>query len=123
VLIFRLNAPVYYANALSVRAGVEQRIEAQEAPPRTVVLDLSVQDSLDITSAEMFAKLVAKLQQAGIEVVVAEVHAPVLAFARKSGLLAHLGPERIFPTVDAAMDALADPDPPSPQTVTATGDL
>jgi SulP family sulfate permease len=120
VLIFRLNAPVYYANALSVRTAVEQIVHAQEVPPRTVVLDLSVQDSLDITSAEMLAKLVAKLQQAGTEVVAAEVHAPVLAFARKSGLLAHLGPERIFRTVDAAVDALAGPDPPFPQPVRAT---
>jgi len=121
VLVFRLDAPVYYANALSVRAGIEEIVQSEEVPPRTVVLDLSVQDSLDVTSAEMLAKLVAKLQQAGTEVVAAEVHAPVLAFARKTGLLAQLGPERVFPTVDTAMDALAGQSTPSAHAVPATG--
>jgi MFS superfamily sulfate permease-like transporter len=117
VLVVRLNAPLYYANALGVRAGIEEMVQAEEVPPRAVVLDLSAQDSLDVTSAEMLAKLFAKLQQAGTEAVAAEVHAPVLAFARKSGLLAQLGPERVFPTVDAAMDALGGPDLPSPRAV------
>ncbi|HET6850546.1 MAG TPA: SulP family inorganic anion transporter, partial [Gaiellales bacterium] len=77
VLVIRFDAPIYYANALSVRGQIEEIVQAEDMPPRAVVLDASVQDSLDITSAEMLTKLVAKLEQAGIEVAAAEVHAPV----------------------------------------------
>ncbi|HET6849534.1 MAG TPA: SulP family inorganic anion transporter, partial [Gaiellales bacterium] len=120
VLIIRFDAPIYYANALSFRGQIEEIVQAEDMPPRAVVLDASVQDSLDITSAEMLTKLVAKLEQAGIEVAAAEVHAPVLAFARTSGLLAALGSERVFPTVDAAVRALDNADALSPSAVPAT---
>lgn len=106
VLIIRLDAPIYYANALSVRAGIEDLVKAERAPPRAVVLDASVQDSLDLTSAEMLVKLITKLQRAGIDVAAAEVHAPVLEFARTSGLLAQLGSDHVFATVGAAVRAL-----------------
>ncbi len=109
ILIIRLDAPIYYANALTVRARIEEIVRAEDVPPTAVVLDASVQDALDITSAEMLVKLIAKLQQAGIEVAAAEVHAPVLDFARTTGVLAQLGPERVFPTVDAAVHALKKP--------------
>jgi MFS superfamily sulfate permease-like transporter len=121
VLVIRFDAPIYYANALSVRGRIEEIVQAEDVPPRAIVLDASVQDALDVTSAEMLTKLVAKLQQAGIEIAAAEVHAPVLAFARTSGLLAALGPERVFPTVDAAVHGLArDPETPFSSAVPAT---
>jgi sulfate permease, SulP family len=114
VLVVRLDAPIYYANALTVGAAIETMVKAEETPPRAVVLDTSVQDSLDITSAEMLEKLVGKLRRAGVDVAAAEVHAPVLDFARTTGLLERLGPEHVFPTVDAAVDTLAGRAGPSP---------
>ena len=106
VLIVRLDAPIYYANALTVRAEIQRLVEAERPAPQGLVLDASAQDSLDVTSAEMLAKLITRIQQAGIEVVAAEVHAPVIEFARATGLLAVLGMEHVFPTVDAAVEAM-----------------
>lgn len=116
ILIVRLDAPIYFANALTVRAGIEEIIKTADVPPYAVVLDSSVQDSLDITSAEMLVKLIAKLQQAGIAVAAAEVHAPVLDFARTTGLLTQLGADHVFPTVDAAVHALEGRRPAAPST-------
>lgn len=119
VLVVRIDAPIYFASALSVSAGIGAIIEAEDVPPHALVLDASSQDSLDITSAEELGKLVARLQHAGIEVVWAEVHQPVLEFARTSGLV-RLDPDHVFPTVDAAVQALgsrrAAPPPVSPST-------
>lgn len=120
ILVVRFDAPIYYANALSIRGRIEELIQADDVPPRAVVLDASVQDSLDLTSAEMLAKLVAKLKQAGTEVAVAEVHAPVLAFARTSGLLAVVGADSVYPTVDAAVHAVSGSETPFPPVVRTT---
>ena len=120
ILVVRFDAPIYYANALSIRARIEELIQADDVPPRAVVLDASVQDSLDLTSAEMLSKLVAKLKQAGTEVAVAEVHAPVLAFARTSGLLAVVGADSVYPTVDAAVHAVSGSETPFPPVVRTT---
>jgi MFS superfamily sulfate permease-like transporter len=81
-------------------------VETADPRPRAVVFDATALDSLDITSAEMLEKLVTKLRAEGIDLVAAEVHAPVLAFARRTGLLAALGENHIYPTVDAAVHAL-----------------
>jgi high affinity sulfate transporter 1 len=106
VLVVRLDAPLYYANALTVSDHLLGAVEAADPKPRAVVFDATALDSLDITSAEMLEKLVTKLRANGIELVVAEAHAPVVAFARRTGLLAHLGEGRVYPTVDAAVRAL-----------------
>jgi len=106
VLVIRLDAPLYYANALTVSELVMEAVEATDPRPRSIVFDATALDSLDITSAEMLEKLVRKLRADGIELVVAEAHAPVVAFARRTGLLAQLGDGRIYPTVDAAVHAL-----------------
>jgi high affinity sulfate transporter 1 len=106
VLIVRLDAPLYYANALTVSERVLEAVGAADPTPRAVVFDATALDSLDITSSEMLAKLVTKLRAEGVELVVAEVHAPVLAFARQTGLLESLGESNVYPTVDAAVRAL-----------------
>ena len=102
VLIVRLDGPLYYANALTMRDRVKEMIEEAEPLPRAVILDAAVQDKIDLTSTDMLKSLVKELHAKGIAVYAAEVHAPVLEFSRQTGLLALLGEDHIFPTVDLA---------------------
>ncbi len=103
VLILRLDAPMYYANALTVRDKVKTMIEEPETPLRAVILDATAQDELDITSAEVLKGMLKELQGKGIAVYVAELHTPVLGFGRRIGLLDLIGEENVFPTVDLAV--------------------
>ena len=105
LLILRLNSPLFYANAQSVRDRVKAVVEETEPTPRAVIFDAVAQDELDVTSAEMLKKLFAELRQQGIEIYLAEVHAPVLEFARRAGVLDHIADDHIFPTVPAAVAA------------------
>jgi high affinity sulfate transporter 1 len=106
VLILRLDAPMYYANALTVRDKAKAMMEESETPLRAVILDASVQDELDITSAEVLEGLVKDLHGQGIAVYVAELHAPVREFGRRTGLLDLIGEENVFPTVDLAVRSI-----------------
>jgi MFS superfamily sulfate permease-like transporter len=106
VLILRLDAPMYYANALTVRDKAKAMMEESETPLQAVILDASVQDELDITSGEVLAGLVKELQGQGIAVYVAELHAPVREFGRRTGLLDLIGEENVFPTVDLAVRSI-----------------
>ena len=103
VLIVRIDAPVYYANALTFRDAVRAMIADSETPPRAVVFDTDQQDNLDVTSTDMFAKLFTELRDRGIELYFASVHAPVLDHARKTGLFEWIGEGHVFPTVDDAV--------------------
>jgi MFS superfamily sulfate permease-like transporter len=111
VVIVRLDAPLYYANALTVRDTVKSMLEESEAPPRAVIFDASVQDDLDFTGAEVLSGLVKELQGKGITVLIAEVHAPVREFARKTGLLDLVGEKNIFPTVELAVRSVETSNP------------
>ena len=118
VVIFRLDAPIYYANALTVRDRMKTLVEEAETPPQALIFDAAAQDTLDVTSADVIKGLVKEFQGQGIVVYAVEVHAPVLEFGRKSGLFHVLTEDHIFPTIDAALAAIrarADGTPnPSP---------
>ena len=106
VLIVRLDAQVYYANALTVRDLVKAMIADMESPPRAVIFDSSAQDEIDVTSTDVIKGLFKELHGRGIQVYLAEVHAPVLDQGRKTGLLESIGEDHVFPTVDLAVRSI-----------------
>jgi SulP family sulfate permease len=86
-----------------VRDQVKAMIAAMKSPPSTVIFDLSAQDQLDLTSADVLKGLVKELQGRGMAVSMADVHAPVREFSRKTGLLELVGEDHLFPTVELAV--------------------
>jgi sulfate permease, SulP family len=106
VLIVRVDAQLYYANALTVRDRVKAMIAEMKAPPRAVIVDSSAWDQIDLTSTEVIKGLVKELRGNGIDVYFADVHAPVLEYGRKTGLVDAIGEDHIFPTVDLAVRSL-----------------
>jgi SulP family sulfate permease len=111
VLILRLDAPMYYANALTVRERMKAVIAEAQPAPHAVIWDSAGQDDLDITSAEVLKGMVRELKGQGIEIYVAEVHATVREFSQRVGLFEMLGEEHIFPTVDMAVRYLEESAP------------
>lgn len=109
VLIVRVDAQLYYANALTVRDRVKAMIADMEAPPRAVILDSAAWDQIDLTSVDVIKGLVKELHGSGIDVYLAEVHAPVLEYSRQTGLLESIGEDHVFPTVDLAVRSLDTP--------------
>jgi sulfate permease, SulP family len=103
VLIVRVDGPIWYANALTVRDRVTALAGAMDPPPRAVVLDAAAQDDLDITSAGILKGLVGTLRDRGIEVCFADVHAPVRERARRTGFPDVAAPGQAYPTVEAAV--------------------
>ena len=103
VCILRLDAPLYYANALTVRDGIMQMIKETAPAPEAVIFDAAVQDALDITTSNMLKSLIKRLRNQGIATYFAEVQDPVLEFSEKTGLLDLIGADHLFSTVDAAV--------------------
>jgi len=103
LLILRLDAPMYYANALTVRDLIKTLIASTQPPPRALLLDAAGQDTLDITSAEVLKGFVKELKSKGISIYVAELHATVREAALREELLEMIGEDHIFPTVDTAV--------------------
>jgi sulfate permease, SulP family len=104
VLIIRPDAPMFYANAEMVRDAIEHAADsASPGQARAVVLVLDGNDTLDITSAEQLSKLAEHLRGQGTAFGLAHVHGPARDMAERSGLLAAVGADRVFPTTPAAV--------------------
>jgi sulfate permease, SulP family len=106
VLVVRLDTPLWYANALTARDQVMAMIDEMEPSPHAVIFDAAAQDELDLTSSEVMDGLVKSIHERDIEVYFADVHAATLETARQHGLLAHIGEDHLFPTLDMAVRAV-----------------
>ena len=106
VLIVRLDAQLYYANALTYRDRVKAMVEEMDPAPRAVIFDASAQDQIDVTSTDVIRGEVKELHGKGIDVYLADVHAPVLEHGRKTGLLEAVDEDHVFPTVDLAVRSI-----------------
>ena len=107
VLILRLDSPMTYYNALTIRDRLKAMIVAEKPRPRAVILDAAVQDEIDLTSAEVMKKFVQEMKREGIDIYVAELHEPVVQFALRIEPAGIVGKGHRFPTVDAAVRSLA----------------
>jgi sulfate permease, SulP family len=109
LLVLRLEAPLFYANAGGTRDSIKKLVGADDPLPRAVIIDTGANDSLDVTSADMLEALITELRSAGIDLALAEVRHDVTDMARRSRLLELLGKDRIFDTVEEAVTTLEEP--------------
>jgi MFS superfamily sulfate permease-like transporter len=103
LLVLRLEAPLFYANATPVTDAITSLVRASKSQPKAVVLDFSPNAGLDITSSEKLGELVTELRGDGVDFALAEVRRPARDAARRSGVLATIGTDRVFHTIDEAV--------------------
>jgi high affinity sulfate transporter 1 len=106
LLILRLEAPLFYANAAAMRDRIKMLVGASDPLPRAVIIDAGVNDTLDVTSAEMLAALVTQLHSAGIDFALAEVRHRATSTAYRARLPEIIGEDRVFNTLDEAVTTL-----------------
>ncbi len=104
LLLFRWDAPLFFANAEQFQQHVLRAIEASPSPPRRCVLAAEPVTSVDVTSADMLRDLHGSLAARGIELHFAEMKDPVKDKLRRFELMDLLGPGAFHPTVGAAVD-------------------
>jgi sulfate permease, SulP family len=106
LLVLRLEAPLFYANATPVRDRIKTLVGMTAPTPKALIIDLGGNERLDITSADMLTELVQTMHSAGVDLALADVRQPVTRMARRSGLARRLGEDMIFHTIDEAVQAL-----------------
>jgi high affinity sulfate transporter 1 len=103
ILVLRPDEPLFFANAESLRASIRDAVAQADVPTRAVVLDLEMTGELDVPALDMLAELNDELDDDGIRLVLARVHAATSTGLERSGLLARLGPDGVHDhVVDAA---------------------
>ena len=103
LLLFRLDAGLFYANANEIKRAVQVEIEKLGTPPGGILLDLGATGYIDLTSIDMLEELIRELNQESILVFLAHVHGHVRDQLRQAGLFGQLGAENIVPTLAAGV--------------------
>jgi high affinity sulfate transporter 1 len=105
LLIYRLDAPLLFINASTMRDRLQSLIRLASTPPRVVLADLGFSDELDIKGMDMLAGLHDDLRDQGIALWLAQVHGPAAEILRRGGVEQAIGAARIYRTIDEAVQA------------------
>jgi high affinity sulfate transporter 1 len=105
VLIYRLEAPLVFANADVVADDLTSKVHPDEH--RAVVFDLEAVYEVDTQGADTLLRLREELAGEGVAMALARTHGEVLDYLTRDGCIDALGSDAVFGTVQEAVDALA----------------
>ena len=106
-VIFRFDAPLFFANARSFRERI-RAIARSEPPPLWIVVAAEPITDVDTTASDMLEELDASLNAKGISLVFAELKDPVRDKIDRYGLVSTIDPNHFFPTLDDAVAAFCE---------------
>ena len=104
VVVFRWEAPLFFANAGSFRQQVRHLVREHE--PQWVVLQCEAITDVDVTAAEMLEQLDDELNAAGVHMAFAEMRERLQDLVFRYGLFDTLDRDHFYPTLDAAIVAV-----------------
>jgi high affinity sulfate transporter 1 len=105
VLIFRWEAPLFFANAGIFREQVRSLV--RERQPRWVVLQCEAMTDIDVTAAAMLEQLDLELNEQGIHIAFVELRTRLHVLVHRYGLFATLDRDHFYDTIDEALAAIA----------------
>jgi high affinity sulfate transporter 1 len=105
LVLYRFDAPLFFANAVVFRDRVRERIKTAASPVRWVIVAAEPITDVDTTAAAMLERLEDELSGAGITLAFAELKDPVRERLDRYGALERIPEDHIFPTVGTAVSA------------------
>ena len=103
LIIFRFDAPIFFANARTFREEIT-RLAAKRPKPKWIVISGEPITDIDTTAADMLFELKDKLSDQGTYLIFAGLKNPVKTKLRRYGLLEALDPEHFYPTLKSAVE-------------------
>ncbi len=104
VLVYRLYAPIVFANARDFADRIRRLVDAAKPPTRCVVLDLQAVSHIDVTALGILREMHADLEARGIDVRFARANRPLREQILRWIGTESFGRERFFPSASAAVD-------------------
>jgi MFS superfamily sulfate permease-like transporter len=108
LVLFRWDAPLFFANAELFRERVLAAIATAPTPTRWLVIAAEPVTSVDVTAADSLEELRRALQDQEVALIFAELKDPVKDKLKRFGLYATLGADAFFPTLGAAVGRYLD---------------
>jgi MFS superfamily sulfate permease-like transporter len=117
-VVLRWEAPLFFANSASFRTQVRDVVRDRKAS--WVVVQCEAVTDIDVSAAQMLEQLDQELNAKGIHMAFVEMRARLRDLVFRYGLYETLDRDRFYPSLQAALTAIAADDAPS--TPGAAGD-
>jgi len=107
VLVFAPSAPLNFTNAEHICGKIMSAIAAQSAPVRLLVIEANGIIDIDYTGSQTLSRVITNLRARNIDVAIARLSdGRAQAQARRTGLIDAIGVERVFMSVEEAVQKL-----------------
>jgi MFS superfamily sulfate permease-like transporter len=104
VLVFATAAPLTFTNAQYIRDEIMTALAAAPAPVKLLVIEASGMIDIDYTGSQILQQTIVQLRSRSIEVAIARLSDKrAQEQAGRTGLIAALGPGRVFRSVEEAV--------------------
>jgi MFS superfamily sulfate permease-like transporter len=108
LVLFRWDAPLFFANAEIFADHVKQAMEESPTPVCWIVVTAEPVTDVDTTAADVLKLLEDELSAAGVVMAFAEMKGVVKDQLKRYGIFGEFGEDRFFPTIGAAVDAYVE---------------
>ena len=105
IVVIRLDAPLFWANASDACEGVLARVQEAGDDVRAVLLDLEATTQLDITSIDALELLLQRLQDRGIDLYLVRVFYQARQTLARAEFIERLGEEHMWHSISAGVRA------------------
>jgi high affinity sulfate transporter 1 len=104
LVIYRFDAPLFFANATTFRDEI-RRLAQAHPPPAWILVAAEPLTDVDTTASDVVEDLDEALNARGISLVFAELKDPVRRKIERYGLTRTIDPRHFFPTIESAVAA------------------
>jgi high affinity sulfate transporter 1 len=104
IVVFRWEAPLFFANAGPFRQQVRRIVRRQH--PEWIVLQFEAVTDIDVTAGEMLRQLDSELKGKGVRIAYVEVRGRVQELMWRYGLDESIDRDNFYPTLAAAIDGV-----------------
>jgi len=108
LVLFRFDAPLFFANADLFRRRVLELVEDGDPPARWIVVTAEPVTDVDSTAAVMLSQLNRELTERGVSLRFAELKGTVRDGLDRYGLVTEIGAGNFYRTIDQAVDAFVN---------------
>ena len=106
VLVYLVYAPLWYGNAHYLRFRIQHLVDAATVPIQAVIVDADGMSDIDFTGLQTLRDLAAELAQHGTSIAIARASHLVHHDLKHGALLAELGSDHLFTSVEDAVASL-----------------
>src|SRR5262252_8274439 len=107
LVIYRFDAPLFFANATTFRDEI-RRLARADPPPIWIIVEAEPMTDVDTTASDMLEDLDEELNSSGISLVFAELKDLVRDKIERYGLTRTINPRHFFPTIESAVAAFRE---------------